>query len=244
MKKKILIFIITYQASYRLKKVFDSIELKKLKNYKIKILISDDNSKGYNSKDDTLEVAKKIYKKNKSLIILKNNKKRLNYGGNIKSCINYAIKNNFDYAIMVHGDGQYHPKFILPIIKKLEQNDSAAVCGSRMIRKKNTLKGKMPLYKFIGNIFLTKLFNFIYSKNFSDCHTGYWAYNLKKINKKIFLNSDNKFCFDIDLRIKLVKKKLEISEIPIKTFYGNERSSMHFIYAFRFFYKVILNALY
>ena len=40
MKKKILIFIITYQASYRLKKVFDSIELKKLKNYKIKILIS------------------------------------------------------------------------------------------------------------------------------------------------------------------------------------------------------------
>ena len=33
MKKKILIFIITYQASYRLKKVFDSIELKTLKNY-------------------------------------------------------------------------------------------------------------------------------------------------------------------------------------------------------------------
>ena len=65
MKKKILIFIITYQASYRLKKVFDSIELKKLKNYKIKILISDDNSK-----DDTLEVAKKIYKKNNSLVIL------------------------------------------------------------------------------------------------------------------------------------------------------------------------------
>ena len=63
MKKKILIFIINYQASYRLKKVFESIELKTLKNYKIKILISDDNSKGYNSKDDTLEVAKKIYKK-------------------------------------------------------------------------------------------------------------------------------------------------------------------------------------
>ena len=174
MKKKILIFIITYQASYRLKKVFDSIELKKLKNYKIKILISDDNSK-----DDTLEVAKKIYKKNKSFVILKNNKKRLNYGGNIKLCINYAIKNNYNYAIMVHGDGQYHPKFILPIIKKLEQNDSAAVCGSRMIRKKNTLKGKMPLYKFIGNIFLTKFFNIVFSTNFTDCHTGLWIYNLK-----------------------------------------------------------------
>ena len=78
MKKKILIFLTTYYASHRLKKIFDLIPLKKFKNYKIKILISDDNSKGYNSKDDTLEVAKKIYKKNKSLVILRINKKRLN----------------------------------------------------------------------------------------------------------------------------------------------------------------------
>ena len=238
MKKKILIFIITYQASYRLKKVFDLIELKKLKNYKIKILISDDNSK-----DDTLEVAKKIYKKNKSLVILKNNKKRLNYGGNIKLCINYAIKNNYNYAIMVHGDGQYHPKFILPIIKKLEQNDSAAVCGSRMIRKKNTLKGKMPLYKFIGNIFLTKFFNIVFSTNFTDCHTGLWIYNLKYVNKNVISSLTDTYNFDNQMRINLIKKKLEIKEIPILTIYGNERSSFHLMYAVKFFFETILKKI-
>ncbi len=238
MKKKILIFIITYQASYRLKKVFDSIELKKLKNYKIKILISDDNSK-----DDTLEVAKKIYKKNKSLVILKNNKKRLNYGGNIKLCINYAIKNKYDYAIMVHGDGQYHPKFILPIIKKLEQNDSAAVCGSRMIHKKNTLKGKMPLYKFIGNIFLTKFFNIVFSTNFTDCHTGLWIYNLKYVNKNVISSLTDTYNFDNQMRINLIKKKLEIKEIPILTIYGNERSSFHLMYAIKFFFETILKKI-
>ena len=238
MKKKILIFIITYQASYRLKKVFDSIELKKLKNYKIKILISDDNSK-----DDTLEVAKKIYKKNNSLVILKNNKKRLNYGGNIKLCINYAIKNKYDYAIMVHGDGQYHPKFILPIIKKLEQNDSAAVCGSRMIHKKNTLKGKMPLYKFIGNIFLTKFFNIVFSTNFTDCHTGLWIYNLKYVNKNVISSLTDTYNFDNQMRINLIKKKLEIKEIPILTIYGNERSSFHLMYAIKFFFETILKKI-
>ena len=238
MKKKILIFIITYQASYRLKKVFDSIELKKLKNYKIKILISDDNSK-----DDTLEVAKKIYKKNKSLVILKNNKKRLNYGGNIKLCINYAIKNNYNYAIMVHGDGQYHPKFILPIIKKLEQNDIAAVCGSRMIQKKNTLKGKMPLYKFIGNIFLTKFFNIVFSTNFTDCHTGLWIYNLKYVNKNVISSLTDTYNFDNQMRINLIKKKLEIKEIPILTIYGNERSSFHLMYAIKFFFETILKKI-
>ena len=235
MKKKILIFIISYQASHRLKKVFDAIKLKKLKNYKVKILISDDNST-----DDTLVIAKKIYKQNKSIVILKNNKNRQNYGGNIKLCINYAIKKRFDYAIMVHGDGQYHPKYILPIIKKLEQNDSAAVCGSRMIHKSNALRGNMPLYKFVGNILLTKLFNMVYSTKFTDCHTGYWIYNLKYIKKNILLNLSNTFNFDNQMRINLTKKKLEIKEIPIKTIYGNERSSIHVIYALKFFFETIL----
>ena len=235
MKKKILIFIITYKASYRLKKIFNLIEFKKLKKYNLKILISDDNSK-----DDTIEIAKKIYKKNKSLVTLKNNKKRLNYGGNIKSCLNYALKNNFNYAVMVHGDGQYHPKYILPIIKKLEQNNSAAVCGSRMINKKNALKGNMPFYKFVGNIFLTKLFNIIYSTNYTDCHTGYWIYNLQYLNKSKLFSLTNTFNFDNQMRIYLTKNKLDIKEIPIKTIYGSERSSVHLIYALKFFFETIL----
>ena len=235
MKKKILIFIITYKASYRLKKIFNLIEFKKLKKYNLKILISDDNSK-----DDTIEIAKEIYKKNKSLVTLKNNKKRLNYGGNIKSCLNYALKKNFNYAVMVHGDGQYHPKYILPIIKKLEKNNSAAVCGSRMINKKNALKGNMPFYKFVGNIFLTKLFNIIYSTNYTDCHTGYWIYNLQYLNKSKLFSLTNTFNFDNQMRIYLTKNKLDIKEIPIKTIYGSERSSVHLIYALKFFFETIL----
>ena len=239
MKKKILIFLITYQASFRLKKVFDLIQFKKFKNYKIKVLISEDNSG-----DDTLEVAKKIYKENKSLVFLKNNKKRLNYGGNIKSCLNYAIKSGFDYAIMVHGDGQYHPKYILPIIKKLEQSDSAAVCGSRMMNKKNAIKGKMPLYKFLGNIFLTKLFNIFHSTKFTDCHTGYWIYNFKYIKKNVLNNLTNTFNFDNQMRINLLKNNLEIKEIPIKTIYGSERSSVHLEYAIKFFFETIIKKFY
>ena len=235
MKKKILIFLITYHASFRLKKVFDLIQFKKFRDYKIKILISEDNSG-----DDTLEVAKKIYNENKSLVFLKNNKKRLNYGGNIKSCLNYAIKNKFDYAIMVHGDGQYHPKYILPIIKKLEESDSAAVCGSRMMYKKNAIQGKMPFYKFVGNIFLTKLFNLIYSTKFTDCHTGYWIYNFKYIKKNLLNNLTNTFNFDNQMRISLLRNNLEIKEIPIKTIYGTERSSIHLEYAVKFFLETII----
>ena len=47
------------------------------------------------------------------------------------------------------------------------------------------------------------------------------------------------FCFDLDVRLQLTKKKQNINEIPIRTFYGTERSSMHLIYALRFFYEII-----
>ena len=53
---KILIFIITYKASYRVKKVFKEIPFKKLNKYKIYTLISDDASD-----DETIKYIKEIY---------------------------------------------------------------------------------------------------------------------------------------------------------------------------------------
>lgn len=236
MKDKILIFIITYKASYRVLDVIKKIPFKYLKNKKYKILISDDDSK-----DDTIQFIKKIKKKYSSKIIVNFNKSNMGYGKNIKKCINYAYKHNYTHAVMIHGDNQYDPKYSSVMLENLivDKNLSATV-GSRMTKKINAIKGKMPFYKFVGNIFLTSIFNIIYGTRFTDCHTGYWAYNLRIIKKNTFKNLDNDFCFDIDLRLKLISEKKKIKEIPIKTIYGTERSSIHLIYAVRFFLKTIM----
>ena len=75
--------------------------------------------------------------------------------------------------------------------------------------------------------------------NFSDCHTGYWIYStnaLKKININDMTNSLN---FDQQMRFKFIKKKLLISEIPIKTIYAGEKSSVHLLYAIKYFLKLL-----
>ena len=240
MKDKILIFIITYKASFRVLDVIRKIPFKYLKNKNYKILISDDDSR-----DNTIEFIKKIKKRYSSKIIVNFNKLNMGYGKNIKKCINYAYKNNYTYAVMIHGDNQYDPKYSSIMIENLIKNKSlSATVGSRMTKKMSAIKGKMPFYKFIGNIFLTGLFNLLNGTNFTDCHTGYWAYNLRYIKKNIFKNLDDSFCFDIDLRLKLLSEKKEIKEIPIKTFYGTERSSVHLVYAVRFFLKTILFKLF
>lgn len=235
MKYKILIFIITYKASYRVIDLIKKIPIDYLKKHNFELYISDDFSN-----DDTIIYINKLKKIFKKKLTINVNKKNLGYGGNIKKCINFALKKNIDYAVMLHGDNQYNPKYLKDMIKILiKDNNVAAVSGSRMEKKMNALKGNMPFYKFIGNIFLTKLYNLIFQTNFTDCHTGYWAYNLHKISKKIFMKADNNFCFDIDMRLMLTNEKLSIKELPINTFYGNERSSIHFIYAMRFFFKTL-----
>ena len=83
MKKKRLVFIITYKASKKIQDIFNKIsKLKEFKSYDI--YISDDNSP-----DDTISYLKNIKNKNIKISL---NKKNLGYGGNIKKCIKYAIK--------------------------------------------------------------------------------------------------------------------------------------------------------
>ena len=77
------------------------------------------------------------------------------YGGNQKIGYHYAIKNDFDFVALVHGDGQYAPEALPELLKPLSQGVADAVFGSRMLSRGAALKGGMPLYKFVGNKILT-----------------------------------------------------------------------------------------
>ncbi len=79
MKDKILIFIITYRASYRVKNVVQKIPFRYFKNKNFKIYISDDDSR-----DETIDFIKQIQKKYKSKVIANFIKKNVGYGANIK----------------------------------------------------------------------------------------------------------------------------------------------------------------
>jgi hypothetical protein len=74
-------------------------------------------------------------------------------------------------------------------------------------------------------------------------------YKGESLKKLKYLNNTNGFNFDQQIRIQFAEKKMEISEIPIKTFYGTEKSYFHLIYSTRFvseliFYLIIKFRLY
>jgi len=51
------------------------------------------------------------------------------------------------------------------------------VLGSRMLQKGGASAGGMPIYKQIGNRFLTWLENLVLNQHLSEYHTGYRAYS-------------------------------------------------------------------
>ena len=143
---KHLIFIVAYNHENFIEKVLERLPKSIfLENYEI--LIVDDASI-----DKTFEIAKNWSKNNKKIKIrtLKNIK-NYGYGGNQKIGMQYAIKYNFDNLILLHGDGQYAPEILHDLLKYHIREKAALTLGSRMIHKKNALKGNI-LYKFVGSL--------------------------------------------------------------------------------------------
>ncbi len=187
------------------------------------VVIADDASK-----DKTALVAKKYKAKNKkvNLTIIKHEKNQ-GYGGNQKWGYNYAFKKGYDIAVMIHGDAQYPPEYILPLIKSIEENKADFVFGSRMAG--HPIKGGMPIYKFLGNVFLTTVENIVLRTRLTEFHSGFRAYSLETLNKiPLNLDSDG-FHFDSEIIIQLVYSRKKIKEIVIPTFYGDEKCNVKVI---------------
>ena len=222
-KEKILIFIPAYNVEKKITKVLNKIPKIVFNKYNIKIIVIEDNSN-----DKTLSVIKKVIKNkgDKIKIYLIVNKKNKGYGGVQKIAFNYAIKKNFKYVIMLHGDNQYPANKILLLIKPLLTNKYDAVFGSRMINSINALKGGMPLYKYLGNRALTFFQNLVLSSNLSEFHSGYRAYKVSSLKKIKFKSNTNDFHFDTEIIIQFLKNNLKIKEIAMSTHYGDEISHL------------------
>ena len=220
-KEKLLIFIVAYNHEKTIEKVVNRIPKKLFNFYDLEILIIDDASK-----DRTFVISKKIkakYKKNNSFKInIFYNPINQGYGGNQKIGYHYAIKKNFDYVVLLHGDGQYAPEVLPKLLNQISLKNCDVVMGSRMIDKKLALKGGMPLYKFVGNIILTKIQNFLLGTSFAEFHTGYRIYSINSLKKIPFYFNTKDFHFDTEILIQLVMTENKIKEISIPTFYGDE----------------------
>ena len=219
---RVAIFIVAFQAEHFIASVLDRIP-PRLRDLFAEILVIDDSSS-----DLTFETARLAAERlgfgNVTVLQTPFNR---GYGGNQKLGYLHAINQGFDYVVLLHGDGQYAPEYLPQIVNALGAGKPDALIASRMINRRDALRGGMPLYKWVGNLILTAIENRMLRSNLSEFHSGYRAYKVDALRSINFqLNSDD-FHFDTEVLIQLLSTGRVVQEIAVPTFYGDEISRVN-----------------
>ncbi len=149
------------------------------------------------------------------------------YGGNQKTCYTAALHRGAEVIVMVHPDYQYDPRVLPDLIAPILSGRADVVFGSRLATRGGALAGGMPLYKFIGNRFLTTIENVVFGRNMSEYHTGLRAYSRRFLESIPFMSNSDGFGFDSEVVGQIVTGGYRLEEIPVETRYFREASSVN-----------------
>ena len=248
--RKVIVVLPAYNAESTLKRTIYDIPFTSIDE----IILVDDNSK-----DATVETAKKLAMsddrfvlvqnddtsthENKIPIIVFKHDKNKGYGGNQKTCYTLALKRGATIVVMLHPDYQYDPKLIKYFVEFIEDGYFDAMLGSRVRTRKEALAGGMPPYKYVANRALTLMENLVSGQNLTEWHTGMRAYSREVLEKINFMDNSDDFVFDTQTLFKIVEKDFKIGEIPVPVRYFPEASSINFRRSMRYGLHTVLESL-
>jgi glycosyltransferase involved in cell wall biosynthesis len=179
------------------------------------VIVVDDGST-----DETLEVARELD------VMVIWHPHNVGYGANQKTCYLHALQGDAEVVVMLHPDGQYEASLIPELVRPIVAGDADLVLGSRMLERGAARAGGMPLYKIAANRFLTTVENRVMRTRLTDLHTGYRAYSRELLLRVPFLRNALDFSFDTEMLMQAAHYGFRIAEVPARTRYFQDASSI------------------
>lgn len=158
------------------------------------------------STDGTSKKCKQLHEPSVAIIDLPCN---LGIGGAMQTGYKYALKNDYDIAIQVDGDGQHKPEFIKLLIGELS-NGADMVIGSRFITK---VGFQSTVYRRMGIKYFSSLINILSRSKITDPTSGFRA-----CNKKVIAEFAHKYPTDYpepESIVFLTRNHYKIKEVPV-----------------------------
>ncbi|MBE5812298.1 MAG: glycosyltransferase family 2 protein [Clostridiales bacterium] len=194
---KILIIVPAYNEAKTIKSVVNQLNIN---IPEADILVINDCST-----DETETILKKENINHISLI------SNLGIGGAMQTGYLYALKNDYDIAVQIDGDGQHDSYNIKEVLKPIYENEADMVIGSRYVEKTSY---KTPIFRRLGMIYFKKIITLLTDKKINDTTSGYRAVNKKVI--KLFANDYPNDYPEVEVLVKLNKQGFRVSEVAVE----------------------------
>ena len=136
-----------FNCEKQITRVLNQID-EKVREYITEIIVVDNRSTD-RSQEKVINYIENNKDKNIKLFL---NTENYNLGGSHKVAFNYAVKNNFDYVIVLHGDDQGNLLDFLPLLKEETYKKYDCCLGARFM--KNSSRNLMGLETDTSQFFL------------------------------------------------------------------------------------------
>ncbi|KLU66896.1 undecaprenyl-phosphate mannosyltransferase [Desulfosporosinus acididurans] len=173
--------------------------LKKVSSW-LDVLVIDDGST-----DQTAEVARRHGAKVISLPV------NLGIGGAVQTGFLYAVRNHYDAALQVDGDGQHRAEEIDKLIEPILKDRADVTIGSRFLSKtayKSSRSRRMGIY------LLSKTIQSVVRRKYTDPTSGFRAYNQRAL-RMVSAHYSTDYP-EPDAIVTLVKNGIRVIEVSVE----------------------------
>lgn len=140
----------------------------------------------------------------------------------LKTAYKYC-KENFDenyVFVTADCDGQHHVDDVFSCAEAAAENQNDFILGVRDFDLP-----QVPSRSRTGNVLTRNMFHFLYGEKITDTQTGLRACSYKLLDDLILIKGD-RFEYEMNELVVLVKNRIPIKEIPIKTIYEEKHEDV------------------
>jgi glycosyltransferase involved in cell wall biosynthesis len=145
--------------------------------------------------------------------------KRLGKGAAIKTGLQRAAEEHYQYFLFLDGDGQHDPSEIPKFLDKISHSQTDLVVGNRM-----TNPVTMPWVRRWTNRFMSWQIGNLCQRHLPDSQCGYRMARLRLL--PVLLQSSDGFAFETECLLLATRGGFKIDFVPIRAIYRAEQSKI------------------
>ena len=163
------------------------------------------------STDTTLETINEKAKILKNLTVVQNDQNS-GLGGSQKRIFAYAIEQQYDAVLVLHGDDQASCEDISRLVSLFQQRP-AHYLGSRFMLDSKRIGYQRT--RVFGNVSLNLIFSIVTRRAIKDLGSGINLFDVRQLTRLRLENLSNQFNFNVELLLLFISQQQTFTFVPI-----------------------------